>query len=321
MKKLALLVLAAFFLAALQTAHIAQAAPFPVYNMLEHIENPDCIVIEASRTPPEWGSKLDGYYVFQPEDLHIVAYQDHKIVQMTVYQLMGKKLKYFDDFRFSIDPMKGQWGTGDAVEWRKIEDLAPLYGPLDPETNSWQANFSTMAQTVMQYLQFERPDLYEEVTGHAAQTTPVPLLDHVNVTELVERINTGLGQEHAASHLSVPVQDTPSSQIVGHPVYIAHAGAVSAFFHVQDGHLLQVNLVTDQHDRSICETMLRLMSEIYFVAGMTVDEAVTLVQRGVQEEEKRTIMRSYCAAAQRMMVCTFTANGKNVAMILTATRD
>ena len=167
MKKLALLVLAAFFLAALQPEHIAQAAPFPVYNMLEHIENPDCIVIEASRTPPEWGSKLDGYYVFQPEDLHIVTYQDHKIVQMTVYQLMGKKLKYFDDFRFSIDPMKGQWGTGDAVEWRKIEDLAPLYGSLDPETNSWQANFSTMAQTVMQYLQFERPDLYEEVTSKA----------------------------------------------------------------------------------------------------------------------------------------------------------
>ena len=317
MKKLALLVLAAFFLAAVQPAHIAQAAPFPVYNMLEHIENPDCIVIEASRTPPEWGSKLDGYYVFQPEDLHIVTYQDHKIVQMTVYQLMGKKLKYFDDFRFSIDPMKGQWGTGDEVEWRKIEDLAPLYGPLDPETNSWQANFSTMAQTVMQYLQFERPDLYEEVTGHAAQTTPVPLLDHANPIDLARKMEAG----DAGAHMSTPTLNERAAKIAGHPVYIAQAAnGVSVYFHMRGDDLMQINVVLAVNDEAAYETMSDILAEAFLACGMTEEEFYALAKGGWLEAGGMGVAEGYCAATDRIIKNHIVKNTGRLEMILTAAR-
>lgn len=317
MKKLALLVLAAFFLAALQPAHIAQAAPFPVYNMLEHIENPDCIVIEASRTPPEWGSKLDGYYVFQPEDLHIVTYQDHKIVQMTVYQLMGKKLKYFDDFRFSIDPMKGQWGTGDAVEWRKIEDLAPLYGPLDPETNSWQANFSTMAQTVMQYLQFERPDLYEEVTGHAAQTTPVPLLDHANPIDLARKMEAG----DVGAHMSTPTLNERAAKIAGHPVYIAQAAnGVSVYFHMRGDDLMQINVVLAVNDEAAYETMSDILAEAFLACGMTEEEFYALAKGGWLDAGGMGVAEGYCAATDRIIKNHIVNNAGRLEMILTAAR-
>ena len=317
MKKLALLVLAAFFLAAVQPAHIAQAAPFPVYNMLEHIENPDCIVIEASRTPPEWGSKLDGYYVFQPEDLHIVTYQDHKIVQMTVYQLMGKKLKYFDDFRFSIDPMKGQWGTGDAVEWRKIEDLAPLYGPLDPETNSWQANFSTMAQTVMQYLQFERPDLYEEVTGHAAQTTPVPLLDHANPIDLARKMEAG----DVGAHMSTPTLNERAAKIAGHPVYIAQAAnGVSVYFHMRGDDLMQINVVLAVNDEAAYETMSDILAEAFLACGMTEEEFYALAKGGWLDAGGMGVAEGYCAATDRIIKNHIVNNAGRLEMILTAAR-
>lgn len=317
MKKLALLVLAAFFLAAVQPAHIAQAAPFPVYNMLEHIENPDCIVIEASRTPPEWGSKLDGYYVFQPEDLHIVTYQDHKIVQMTVYQLLGKKLKYFDDFRFSIDPMKGQWGTGDEVEWRKIEDLAPLYGPLDPETNSWQANFSTMAQTVMQYLQFERPDLYEEVTGHAAQTTPVPLLDHANPIDLARKMEAG----DAGAHMSTPTLNERAAKIAGHPVYIAQAAnGVSVYFHMRGDDLMQINVVLAVNDEAAYETMSDILAEAFLACGMTEEEFYALAKGGWLEAGGMGVAEGYCAATDRIIKNHIVKNTGRLEMILTAAR-
>ena len=317
MKKLALLVLAAFFLAAVQPAHIAQAAPFPVYNMLEHIENPDCIVIEASRTPPEWGSKLDGYYVFQPEDLHIVTYQDHKIVQMTVYQLLGKKLKYFDDFRFSIDPMKGQWGTGDEVEWRKIEDLAPLYGPLDPETNSWQANFSTMAQTVMQYLQFERPDLYEEVTGHAAQTTPVPLLDHANPIDLARKMEAG----DAGAHMSTPTLNERAAKIAGHPVYIAQAAnGVSVYFHMRGDDLMQINVVLAVNDEAAYETMSDILAEAFLACGMTEEEFYALAKGGWLDAGGMGGAEGYCAATDRIIKNHIVNNAGKCEMILTAAR-
>lgn len=317
MKKLALLVLAAFFLAVPQPAHIAQAAPFPVYNMLEHIENPDCIVIEASRTPPEWGSKLDGYYVFQPEDLHIVTYQDHKIVQMTVYQLMGKKLKYFDDFRFSIDPMKGQWGTGDAVEWRKIEDLAPLYGPLDPETNSWQANFSTMAQTVMQYLQFERPDLYEEVTGHAAQTTPVPLLDHANPIDLARKMEAG----DAGAHMSTPTLNERAAKIAGHPVYIAQAAnGVSIYFHMRGDDLMQINIVLAVNDEAAYETMSDILAEAFLACGMTEEEVYALAKGGWLDAGNMGVSEGYCTATDRIIKNHIVNNTGRFEMILTAAR-
>ena len=317
MKKRALLVLAAFFLAALQMAHIAQAAPFPVYNMLEHIENPDCIVIEASRTPPEWGSKLDGYYVFQPEDLHIVTYQDHKIVQMTVYQLTGKKLKYFDDFRFSIDPMKGQWSTGDAVEWRKIEDLAPLYGPLDPETDSWQANFSTVAQTVMQYLQFERPDLYKEVTGHAAQTTPVPLLDHANPIDLARKMEAG----DAGAHMSTPTLNERAAKIAGHPVYIAQAAnGVSVYFHMRGDDLMQINVVLAVNDEAARDTMSDIIAEAYLACGMTGEEFYALAKGGWLEAGGMGVAEGYCAATDRIMKNHIVNNTGRFEMILTAAR-
>lgn len=154
---------AALLLVVPQFTNSAEAKPFPIYDYLQKIENTDWIVAETLRWTPESGANLKGYYVFRDEDIRIVTVGGHRIIQLPVHILRGKNLKHFSRFLFSVDPANQLWGTDNPIKWEEIDDFAPQHKPFDPVQQKWAVNFSGMAQMVMQYVKFERPDLYKQL--------------------------------------------------------------------------------------------------------------------------------------------------------------